>query len=138
VTTATRFTVFDAATGRVLRAGRCSPEDAGLQGMDLEGVDVLVGAEIDGDTHYLPGGVPTLRPSLKLPTGFELEVDQELPIGDVPEGTEVWIDRQLSDTVDDTGLVLEFPVAGSWQVELRPPFPTRPSAFIVTVYEVEE
>lgn len=56
------WTVFDTATGAVLRTGNAAPEDAALQASGAGEAAILV--RVDGRTAYLPGGVVTLRPTL--------------------------------------------------------------------------
>ena len=56
------WTVYDSATGRVMRYGHAAPEDAALQASG-EG-EAMVLARIDARTDYLPGGVVTARPTL--------------------------------------------------------------------------
>ena len=56
------WTVYDSATGAVLRYGHAAPDDAALQASG-EGEAVIL-ARIDAATDYLPGGVATPRPTL--------------------------------------------------------------------------
>ena len=88
----------------------------------------------DGDAFYIDGdGVLTERPATGLPATHTLTSNTDWTVPDVPEGTVVTIDGDEAGTVDETGLVLSFAVAGDWRVDLTPPFPWRPATCEVTV-----
>ena len=56
------WTVYDSATGRVMRYGHAAPEDSALQASG-EGEAVIL-AQVEAQTDYLPDGVATPRPTL--------------------------------------------------------------------------
>ena len=118
------------ATGRILRSGNCPPADVAHQAGPGETALPLAGRD---DLHWIDGGVVTDRPATGLPATHEVSADTDWPVADVPEGTDVLIDGASVGTVDETGLVLNFPTAGLWRVRLLPPFPWRPADCVVTV-----
>lgn len=56
------YTVYDATTGEVVLTGVTSDGTEGL--FSGAGQDVYIGTELDRQTQYLPGGVPTQRPTV--------------------------------------------------------------------------
>ena len=84
-------------------------------------------------THYILDQVPTARPATGLPATHTLAASTDWAVPDVPEGTDVLVDSETVGTVDATGLVLSFGLAGVWRVDLRPPFPWLIASCEVTV-----
>lgn len=56
------YTVYSATTGEVVLTGVTSDGTEGL--LYGAGQDIYIGAELDRQTQYLPGGVPTQRPTV--------------------------------------------------------------------------
>lgn len=123
-------TAFRPSTGQILWSLEGNDEFIVL---DVEPDKDWIAGAFDGSTHYVLEGVAVPRPITGLPAtaSIALGVDWSLP--DVPEGTLVLIDGEDVGTVDATGLVLSFPLAGVWAVSLVPPFPWLEASCEVTV-----
>lgn len=72
--------------------------------------------------HNLETGNAELRPQLQI-ENTTTTVNAELMYPTIPAGTEITVDGELVGTVDANGLELVFPVAKSYIVDLKPPFP---------------
>ncbi len=93
----------------------------------------LIDGEWEAETHYILNDEGLPRPTTGLPLSHELASDTDWSLPNVPEGTKVLIDGEEAGTVDATGLVLTFALAGVWRVGLRPPFPWLDASCEVTV-----
>lgn len=123
-------TAYDPANGKLLWV-TYGPEEIILfpEQPDFNWLD----GEWDSATHYVLADVATLRPNTGLPATYTMPTDTDWAVPNVPEGTVVIVDGVEAGTVDATGLVLNFDLAGTWQVKLRPPFPWIEATCEVTV-----
>ncbi|WP_198133287.1 hypothetical protein [Roseobacter sp. AzwK-3b] len=96
-----------------------------------DGAEALYDAADVFKDYIVAGGV-TPRPGLGLPDTHTLAANADWSLPDIPDGTSVLID-QMEQGVTSGGLVLSFPEAGEWTVELRPPFPYLDATCTVTV-----
>jgi hypothetical protein len=123
-------TAYDLETGALLWVSY------GVEGMVLF-PDIPGHGWIDGEwhaaTHYVLDGQATPRPATGLPGAGTIAAGADWPIADVPPGTLVLVDDATVGTVDESGLVLSFALAGVWRVSLRPPFPWLDADAEVTV-----
>lgn len=87
----------------------------------------------DGREYYVVNGEAVARPGLDLPQAHNLQVDEEWLLPGVPSGTVVTIDGVEVGTTDGGPLLLSFPVALTYRVDLRAPFPWKPHTAEVTV-----
>ena len=86
----------------------------------------------DPETTYAVNGLPVARPDTPLPPTHTVPAEEDWTVGNMPAGTQVWIDGQ------DMGpsppvLVLMFPEPGVWPVRVVPPFPYKEATCAVTV-----
>lgn len=72
--------------------------------------------------HDLETNKLTPRPTLNI-EDITLIVDQEYNPPNIPSGTIVNVDDEDVGIVDNTGLILVFPVAKTYKLQLKPPFP---------------
>lgn len=108
-------------------------EDATLNTFSLEPGQALIDGHFSEQTHYIADDQAVLRPATGLPETYSIATGTDWPVADVPEGTEVSINGEIVGTVDASGLVLAFGLAGVWKVSLRPPFPWLAADCEVTV-----
>jgi hypothetical protein len=87
------------------------------------------------DYYVSSGAVVTPRPELNISEVLNAVVGDDLFIGVLPEGSEIFIDGILVGATDDTPLSLSFPVVRIYKVECKPSFPYKPAAFQVNVHE---
>ena len=125
------------ASGRLLfTLETTNPDDIPLNFPDgwLEG-------HHEPDTVYAVNGQPTPRPALSLPAPVAT-VGADWTVQGVPAGTTFSINGVLQKdennenlplVIEDGWMVLIFPMAGAWEVELHPPFPWREATCIVEV-----
>ncbi len=95
------WTVYDAATGAVLRTGNAAPDDAALQASG-DGEAVYL-ARLDARTEYLPDGVATARPTLSFDTLTIAADDTETATLELPGAFTALIDGvayELEDTLE--------------------------------------
>ena len=119
--------IYYEANGRIVRW--CSAEEApdtSLERLEVAGI-------IDPSGHYVSNSELVARPGLDLPQAHSLQVDEEWLLPGVPADTVVTIDGVEVGTADGGPLLLSFPVALTYQVELRAPFPWKPHTAEVTV-----
>lgn len=129
-----RFAIYETATGRV--TGYKDLRSEAEAALNTFPGRALVRGEADLETDYVDlSGEPTIapRPSLGLPATHALGVGADWAVPNVPVGTVVRIDGEDMGTVDADGLTLSFAAAGTWPVELQPPFPWLEASCEVTV-----
>ena len=125
-----KFSLYDYQNGKIFATCSGPESDANLNGDWIEG-------HWDGREYYVLNGEPTERPVIDAPAFISLDVSAEWEVGDVPAGTTVLIDRVEVGVTDGTALILSFPVAKTYRVDLRPPFPWRDCRAEVEVHEVD-
>ncbi|HEV8034390.1 hypothetical protein [Yoonia sp.] len=125
-------TVYEKATGAIMSILSGSEDLSALN--TPEGCSAISG-HYDYFTQYIVDDAAVSRPHVgqPLPATHTLQPDQDWPIPNVPEGTEVFIEGDSQGVVGTDDLVLSFPLAGVWRVELRPPFPWIGATCEVTV-----
>lgn len=126
------FVVWDPATGRIDRWGRAASDDIPAQAGP--GEVALAAAGDDAHDWVNPAtGLLEQRPAVGLPETASILVGAEWEIAPVPDGSIVRVDGVAVDVVDGgENLVLQFPIAAAWTVEIDPPFPWRPATCRVT------
>ena len=72
---------------------------------------------------YIVEGKLSQRPDLPLPEIISAVVGQEVSLGVLPDGCKVYIDKEQVGVADGTEVLVSFPVAGSYQINLTPLFP---------------
>ena len=87
----------------------------------------------NGGEYYVVNGEAVARPGLDLPQAHSLKVDEDWFLPGVPADTVVTIDGVEVGTTDGGPLLLSFPVALTYRVDLRAPFPWKPHTAEVTV-----
>ncbi|WP_287994586.1 hypothetical protein [Acidiphilium sp.] len=123
-------TAFRPSSGKILLSVEGNDEFVIL---DVEPDKDWIAGSFNGDTHYVSDGAAVSRPVTGLPSAHSLASGVDWSVPDVPEGTLVLIDGVEVGTVDATGLVLSFSLAGLWRVTLKPPFPWIEASCEVTV-----
>ena len=121
--------IYD-ADGRIGLVGRMQPYEAPLNTPEGGG---WIEGRYDGAVSYVGDGAVAPRPVTGLPEAHGLPTDTDWTLPDVPSGTQVLIEGAEAGVTDAEGLVLTFPEARLWHVELRPPFPWRAAECEVTV-----
>lgn len=131
----TYFLVFDSISGKIKRQGNISTDMVAAQAVYTDEAAMEIASSLSPMTdYYILSDTVTPRPTLSaLPATKALGAGVDWSIGGIPEDTEVYLDSVLSGTVDNTGLVLSFPTADTWLVELKPPFPYLNASCEVTV-----
>lgn len=128
------FSVYDSASGQILRTGLSDP--VALPHQVAAPSEAIFEEAGNPDVDFVDLGLLAIvgRPGLSdVPPAKTLAVDEDWPISGIPDGTAVWIDGTPAGVVDATGLVLSFPRAGVWRVRLEPPFPWKIAECEVTV-----
>ena len=118
------------ADGRIRLVGRMQPYEVPLNTPEGGG---WVEGHHDGAVSYVADDAVTPRPDTGLPASHTLPTETDWALPYAPEGTQVLIDGAEAGVTDEDGLILTFPEARIWHVELRPPFPWRGAACEVTV-----
>jgi hypothetical protein len=121
-----KVSFYDPVSGFVYFIATLSREQE-VQESCPEGAEVF-DEHVDHKTQYLPGGVPTERPTVPI-------MQNPYPAGQLPVGTEISIVDDLGAvmTLHDPGELIEFSDAGIYQVSVMPPFPYIPVSGEVVV-----
>lgn len=109
-----KYTVYEDATGRILRSGT-GPEDAALDQAET-GQSVIIGEAGNDETQFV-----------EIIDGNYVMTDRPVvaDLNNVPEGTVVYVNSENQGTTPagDPVVEVEADVAGTYQVRLEPPFP---------------
>lgn len=131
------FCEYDSATGQIVAVRTASDEASMAMQPIAAGMEVVVAEgsqQIDTDLWYCLGGHLTMRPTLGEISRTQIPADDttEAVVGDVPIGTEMYVDDAPMGVADD-GLV-EFSAVDPkvYEIRLVPPFPTLPRVYTVT------
>ncbi|WP_353640748.1 hypothetical protein [Mesorhizobium sp. WSM2239] len=112
------YTVFDLATGEILRSGLCQSDVVDLQATDPLTQGVLAEAS-DDIIHYVLAGVKTLRPAFSI-SKTEIAADDidEAVIAGLPDPVEVAIDS-VTHTIEGGTLTLSSPMPATYMVKIN-------------------
>ncbi len=128
-----RWALHDTLTGEI-RAIITATEEAATRnlrvGETLKNADEA--GPLAGGTHYVDADEYAPRPAFEIeaPTG-SVSVGGEIEIA-LPDGAAVHIDGDLAGEAEGGGVVVDFPVAGEYEIEVRQ-FPYRTARLTVVV-----
>jgi hypothetical protein len=127
------YHIYDVRTGEILRTvGTDHPATAWMS-VSIDEAMVWADEGTADDTHYVVGGSLITRPVMDVPVSETVSVGEEWNLGRLPINTRVMIDDVDHGIVGGDDLILEFPAARDWSVELIPPFPYKPAMIVVRV-----
>lgn len=128
------YTLYDNSTGRIQCCGVAQDEEmvsASASQTDCE----YVLHQVDGDLHYIIGGVVYDRPAFSLVSTKSLSVDEDWEVATFPPFTTVYVDGELiiNSISTPTPVTLSFDMAGEYKVDFYLPFPHFDKTVVVTV-----
>ena len=114
------FYAYDLLTGKITKTGIILPGFS----PDVSRKNKIVFGKQTDSKHYhnLETDSLELRPILNI-NDITIIVEQEYNPLNIPAGTIVNVDDEDVGIVDNTGLILVFPVAKTYKLQLKPPFP---------------
>lgn len=114
------FYTYSKTNGKIGNSGYFSP---GFSPVLRENQKIILGKRASPEQyHDLDTDKLIPRPTLNI-DDITLIVDQEYNPPNIPSGTIVNVDDEDVGIVDNTGLILVFPVAKTYKLQLKPPFP---------------
>ena len=128
------FAVYDPATGEIHRSGVTSQATFALIPRPGESIVASPLRVPDFRSEYVntADGTILARPALSVPSSGASGVDIVMPT--VPDGTSVHIEgADQGQVTGGAGLTINFPSAGTWKINLAPPFPWMPYSGEVVV-----
>jgi len=125
-----KFSVYEIASGRVIRSGECPARMVEAQASDPSEA-VLIGTALDDAEWMIEDGAAQPRPELSAPA-WAVGVGEGWTI-DAPAGARVYVRGERVGEADQAGATLVFEAAGSYPVEVRRAWPFRDFSAVVEV-----
>lgn len=118
-----RFYTYNLETGKILESGYYTSGNGGSYLSQNLNKKMVKGKQATTlQYHNLDTDMLSDRPQLNI-DNITLNIDEEYNPENIPAGTIVYVDDEDVGIVDNTGLILVFPVAKTYTVKLVPPFP---------------